>query len=176
MSTPTTLTVLVAAGLAIGMSVPAGAEVKQATPDTMVSVNVAEVRAAPAAVYRAIGQVSQWWNGEHTWSGSAANLSMDVRAGGCFCEQWAAGSVEHGRVILAQQDDTVRLNAALGPMQDLAVAAVLNFKLTPAGEGTRIEVTYRVAGTPSHGLDKLAPIVDKVIGEQTARLARFVDK
>jgi uncharacterized protein YndB with AHSA1/START domain len=156
--------------------VPTDADVKQAAPDAMLLAHVAEVRAAPAAVYTAIGRVGEWWDGAHTWSGDARNLSLDVRAGGCFCEQWAGGSVQHGRVVLAQVNDTVRLAAELGPMQDLAVAGVLTFKLAPAGEGTRIEFTYRVSGTPAHGLDKLAPIVDKVLGEQLSRLARFADR
>jgi uncharacterized protein YndB with AHSA1/START domain len=135
----------------------------------------AGVRAAPAAVYTAIGKIGEWWSSEHTYSGDARNLTLEVRAGGCFCERWAAGSVEHGRVILARANETVRFEGALGPLQDMAVSAVMTFQLAPAGEGTRVTVTYRVGGNASHGLDKLAPIVDQVVGEQVTRLVRFVD-
>jgi ribosomal protein S6 len=54
-----------------------------------------------------------------------------------------------------------------------AVLRRLTFRLKPSGEGTHLVVTYRVGGNPSHNLDKLAPIMDQVIGEQVARLVHL---
>jgi hypothetical protein len=143
----------------------------------MLVVHAAGMRATPAAVYRALGQVGSWWDDQHTWSGAARNLTMELRAGACFCEGWAGGSVEHGHVILAQTNEVLRLNATLGPLQELGVSGVLSFKLakTASGEGAQLEVTYRVSGDATHGLDKLAAVVDTVIGEQVARLVRYVE-
>src|SRR5262245_31266301 len=88
--------------------------------------------AAPAIVYQALGNVGDWWDPEHTWSGSAKNMSMELRAGGCFCEKLAdGGSIEHGRVIYAQPGVTLRLNAPLGPMQQMPAIGILTFKLSP---------------------------------------------
>jgi len=42
--------------------------------------------AAPDKVYGALLNPAHWWNSEHTFSGSAANLALDARAGGCWCE------------------------------------------------------------------------------------------
>ncbi|MEX0600366.1 MAG: hypothetical protein WD205_06975, partial [Rhodothermales bacterium] len=49
----------------------------------------AVVEAAPAAVYEMlVDNVGRWWSPSHTYSGDAANLSIDARPGGCFCERW----------------------------------------------------------------------------------------
>jgi hypothetical protein len=155
---------------------PLRAEVRGSAPDSMLIVHAATVRATPAAVYRALGRVGSWWSDQHTWSGAARNMTLELRAGGCFCEGWAGGTVEHGHVILAQTDQVLRLNAALGPLQELAIAGVLSFTVTGPGDGgTRLEVTYRVSGDATHGLDKLSALVDTVIGEQVARLARYAE-
>ena len=44
---------------------------------------------APAAtVYESLLRVGSWWSEKHTYSGDSRNLSIDARAGGCFCESW----------------------------------------------------------------------------------------
>jgi hypothetical protein len=63
----------------------------------------------------ALGDVGRWWNAEHSYSGDAANLSLDVAPGGCFCERWKDGSAEHGRVIMAFKDKTLRLPGTAWP-------------------------------------------------------------
>ncbi len=57
--------------------------------------------------------------------GSAANLSLEARAGGCWCERLAdGGSVEHLRVLLVSPGRMLRMRGALGPFQGLAVDGV----------------------------------------------------
>ena len=71
-------------------------------------------RAAAAVVYRELGRLSRWWDSEHTYSGSAKNLSLQMQAGGCFCETTSnGGSIQHGRVIYAQPNESLRLDAFL---------------------------------------------------------------
>lgn len=129
---------------------------------------------APAQVYAAIGRVAQWWNPAHTYSGDAANLSLSLTGGGCLCETLPGGGVQHGTVILAWRDRaTVRLAAPLGPLQGMTTNAVLTISAKTASEGkVEITATYRVTG--GEGLDKVADSVDAVVGEQIARLARYV--
>ena len=59
------------------------------------------------------------------------------------------------------------------------MTGVLSFSLEPPGAAqpavTDLLVTYRVSGDASHGLTSLAAPVDRVIGEQAARLVRFVE-
>jgi uncharacterized protein YndB with AHSA1/START domain len=117
-----------------------------------------------------------WWPSDHTWSGAAANLSLSAEAGGCFCERWAEGSAEHGRVVMSRPAQLLRLRAALGPLQEMGVAGVLTIALTAKGDGSEAVVTYRVSGDASHALDKLAPIVDQVLGMQFGNFAAYASQ
>ncbi len=167
---------LLAVALAALVAASARAEVRQASAESMLLVYAEHLDAPPAVVYAALGNVSGWWSDAHTYSGKAANMSLVLRAGGCFCEHWPRGSVEHGRVLLALQDRMLRLDAPLGPLQARAVATRLTFDVKPAdGGGTALAVTYAVDGTVASGLDKLAVPVDGVLGEQVRRLKSFVE-
>jgi hypothetical protein len=164
-----------AAVVAVLCGLPVFAEVKQSAPDGMMISHELLVKAKPEDIYAAIWDVGKWWSPSHTWSGKASNLRMEMSAGGCFCEAWGRNWVEHGRVVMARHNELVRLQAALGPLQEMAVSGVLTFSLKAGGDGTTLAVTYRVSGDSLHGLDKLAPMVDGVIGEQAARLKKFVE-
>jgi len=155
---------------------PAHAEVKQAAADGFVIALSAPVTATPAKIWAALAQPQRWWSSEHTWSGKAANLSLKPEAGACFCERWAGGSVEHGRVVMALPDQLLRLDAALGPLQALALKGALTFRIETGDDGaTRLSLEYRVNGGSASGLDQFAPQVDDVVGAQFTRLLRFVD-
>lgn len=162
------------AGIALFCGVPdARAEVVQMSPDAFVVRQVRQVAAAPAQVYAALGQVAKWWVASHTWSKSSANLSLELRPGGCFCERWGEAGVEHGRVVMVVPNEVVRLAASLGPLQEMAVTGALTFALAPKDGGTAVTVTYRVSGTSQHKFDTFAAMVDAVIGEQATALATF---
>jgi uncharacterized protein YndB with AHSA1/START domain len=133
------------------------------------------LKSPPARVFDALGHVERWWNPEHSYSGDAANLSLGLEAGACFCERWAGGSVQHGRVVMAMRDRQLRIDGAFGPLQSLAVNAVLTFTIKAVDGHAVLDTTYRVGGPPDAGLDKLAPAVDAMIGEQVGRLVKAVD-
>lgn len=151
-----------------------GAEVAETRENGFVIKATVMAEKAPAAVYRDLTRVALWWDPAHSWSGSAKNLKLDARAGGCFCEKLNdGGSVQHGRVVFAQPGKMLRLEGALGPLQDMAVTGTLTFALAPDGPGTRITMTYRVAGILTMDSAKLAPLVDQVMGIQLGRLRDF---
>ena len=154
----------------------AHAEVRQSAADSFLVVFSEPVSATPAKAYASIAQIQHWWSDEHTWSGKAANLSLKAEAGGCFCERWKEGSVEHGRVIMALPDQLLRLDAALGPLQEFALQGILSFRIKSGDDGaTRLDVEYRVNGASASGLDTFAPKVDEMLGVQVARLVRYID-
>ena len=104
-------------------------------------------------------------------------LTLEPRAGGCFCEALPdGGTVEHMRVIYADPDRQLRLSGALGPLQGEALAATLTIKLEKAGEGTRLTWSYKAGGYTDLSLAQIAPAVDGVVSGQFARLVRFVEK
>jgi len=155
----------------------AHAEVKQAAADSFLIAFSEPTTATPAKAYAAVAAIPLWWDGEHTWSGSASNLSLKAEAGGCFCERWPGGSVEHGRVVMAMPGKLLRLETALGPLQEFALHGILSFWIrTDEDDGsTRLDIEYRVNGASVSGLDAFAPKIDEVLGAQVARLKRFLD-
>lgn len=153
---------------------PAAAEVKSADENGFTLEYGETVAKSPEEVWAMIRTPAKWWSKDHTYSGDAANLWMDLQAGGCFCEKLAdRGSVEHARIIYAQPGKALRLTGAFGPLQAFPVAGIMTFTLTPAeGGGTAIAVSYVLGGRVGMegGTAGIAPMVDKVLGEQVAGL------
>ena len=70
-----------------------------------------------AEAYNAFGRIGQWWNSEHTYSGDGRRMSLQLRAGGCFCEPLDnGGGIEHMRVTYVQPGERVVLTGSLGPL------------------------------------------------------------
>ena len=160
---------------ALGWQAAAHGDTGAVSPTGFVVTHRKEVQATPRQVFEAIGRIGQWWNGQHSYSGDAARLSLELAAGGCFCERWDGGSVQHAQVVGVGKDAYVRLSGALGPLQELAATGVLTFAVKAAEGKTVLTVTYRVGGAADSGLEKWAAPVDRVIGEQATRLAAYVD-
>ena len=122
--------------------------------------------------------VDEWWNPEHSWSGSAANMYIEPKVGGCFCERLPGegeerGGVEHLRIIYLDPGREIRFDGALGPLQAIAVQGRMIWRIdTDADTGSTIAFTYMVHGFLDGGFAGLAPAVDGVISEQLERLAR----
>jgi uncharacterized protein YndB with AHSA1/START domain len=155
---------------------PAWADTGNVTPQGFVSIFRDEVKTTPEQLWQALVQLPRWWSAEHTYSGQASNLSLDTQAGGCWCERWGNGrSVQHGTVVLVQPERTLRVVGNLGPLQELPVNGVLTFTIAMQETQTILRLTYRVSGAPDAGLDKLAPLVDQVIGQQFRRLKSLAE-
>jgi len=136
----------------------------------------AHIAAAPDKVYAALIVPSRWWSSAHTFSHDAANLSLDARAGGCWCETLAGGgSVQHMTVVYIAPGHALRLRGALGPLQAMGADGALSFALKPGHDGTDVTLTYAVGGYSKEGFSELAGIVDGVLGEQLQRLKRAVE-
>jgi hypothetical protein len=130
------------------------------------------VEADPFVIYRTMtSHIDQWWNKDHSWSGDADNLYMEVEQGGCFCERLPDdGRVEHLRIIYFSPGKELRFDGALGPLQTMAVQGRMIWKIEPAEAGSTITFTYKVFGHADGGLTGIAPAVDGMIGEQLTRL------
>ena len=165
----------------ICMAAPAVAEVVASDERGFVSRHEIDVSATPDAVWAALVRPELYWNGDHSWSGNAANFTLSPRAGGCFCErltdEGGGGSVEHARVVMAQPGRRLVMRGALGPLQAEAVVGTLVVELADdkAG-GTRMRWTYTVGGYGSYPMQSLSDPVDGVIGEQARRLAAHLDR
>jgi len=153
---------------------PALGEVRMASPDGFVIHHEGLKPVSPAAAWAALVNWGGWWPDAHTYSGEAANLSLDVEADGELEEEWVGGTVLHGSILQAQTAKLLRLSAALGPLQSLPVNGILDFSLKPEGNGTHITVTYRVGGPSSLDIGQFAAPVDRVFAEALERLVAHV--
>jgi uncharacterized protein YndB with AHSA1/START domain len=164
------------AAVLFAIACAATAAVVDVSPTGFVVRHEAVVDASPTEVYRALTNVAKWWNPAHSHSKNAANLSIDARPGGCFCEKLPdGGGAEHMRVVIAKPGERLRLIGALGPLQESGLAGSMTWSLAPARNSTKVELVYSVGGYFRGGFDKIAPAVDSVVGEQLARLERSVE-
>lgn len=159
--------------LPLFLATPAPAEVVRAADTGFATQHKLTIAAPPAKVWETLLQPARWWDGAHTYSGSAANLSLDARPGGCWCEKTAGGGVEHMRIVYLAANDTLRMTGGLGPLQAMPVTAVLTVTLKPAGAGTELTASYAVAGP---GLGGIAAPVDGVLGGQWTRLKAAAER
>ncbi|MBA18024.1 MAG: ATPase [Sphingomonas sp.] len=147
----------------------ARAEVVSASANGFMVRHSVEVATSPEQVWETLVQPAQWWQSSHTLSGSSANLTLDLRPGGCWCEALTGGGgIEHLRVLAVVPNQLLRFAGALGPLQQYPVRGVLDFVLTPIpGAGrTRITLTYSVSDGGTGSVEGMAGPVDSVLGTQ----------
>ena len=162
------------AALSIGR--PAAAEVVSAGQNGFEIRETVHVAAAPEKAYAALLQPARWWSSEHSFSGSAANLTLDARAGGCWCEKLNdGGSVEHMRVVYVAPGKVLRLRGALGPLQGLGVEGAMTLSVKAGASGADITMSFAAGGYVKDGFDALSKGVDHVLGEQLERLRKLID-
>lgn len=124
--------------------------------------------------YEALGDIGQWWNGEHTYSGDGKRMSLAMRPGGCFCEPLdGGGGIEHMRVTYVQPGERIVLTGSLGPLLYEATSGVMDIKVERIAGGSRVTMNYRVAGFAKGGAAAMAPLVDQVLADQLRRYRVF---
>lgn len=154
----------------------ASAEVVEAGDTGFTVKETVVVQADAAKAYAAVLAVGKWWDPAHTYSGDAANLSIDPRPQGCWCEKLPnGGGVRHMEVALMMPGRTLRFVGGLGPLQGMGVQGSLTWTFKPAEKGTTVEVTYAVGGHAANGFKEIAAGVDGVLHGQVERYGRFVD-
>ena len=162
--------------LVLAVAGPAAAEVKSVTANGFEVATTGTIAAPADRVYAALGEVGRWWDPSHTFSHDAGNLSIELRAGGCFCERLKDdGSVQHLQVVYAAPGRGLRLRGALGPLQTEGVDGTLSWTLKPGEGGINVTLSYVVGGYIRSGMEQWAPKVDRVLDEQLQRLKSYVE-
>ncbi len=117
-------------------------------------------KGTPAEGYqRFVNDIGEWWLDDHTWFGDASKLSIDARAGGCFCEINQEQQAVHMQVSYVAPEKLVRLTGGLGPLQSLGMNGTMNISFAD----NLVTLNYIVGGYPTTDFTQLAPIVDKVL-------------
>lgn len=154
----------------LAAAAPASAEVVASSANGFVLRHSIALAVPAGRAYSGIGELPRWWSKDHTYSGDSTNLSLTLQPGACFCEKLEkGGGIEHMRVVLVQPGQRIVMSGALGPLLYEGVTGVMDFKVERVGDGSRVTMEYRAAGFASGRANKLAPLVDKVLGEQLRR-------
>ncbi|MCW8832418.1 MAG: SRPBCC domain-containing protein [Colwellia sp.] len=125
--------------------------------------------------YQQFLRVGEWWQDDHTWFGNSAYLSIDAKAGGCFCETDGESQALHMTVSYVVPGIEIRMIGGLGPLQMMGVNGGMSWKFDSVGKGkTKITHRYQVSGYVKGGLGKLATIVDNVQASQVAALTNKI--
>ena len=179
----TTVSAFAVALAAMAFSEPAIAKVHEASDRGFVLRHAVDVAATPQAAWDVLIKPAKWWSDKHSFSGDAANLSLDLRAGGCFCEVLPSkispnaaprGSVEHMRVVYVERPRALRLAGLIGPLQSSAAQGKWTIFLKPLGTGTRIMWEYVVGGYLRSEPQTLATSVDLVLAQQIMNLGNML--
>jgi uncharacterized protein YndB with AHSA1/START domain len=154
------------------------AEVVDSSRHGFTVMNKALIQASPEEVYEHFTHhIGQWWSDAHSWSGKAANISIDPRPNGCWCEQLPVnGQAVHMQTVFTKPGEMIRFQGALGPLQSMAVQGSMTLQFTKVAEGTQVEWLYTVSGYHPKGMQIMAGPVDGVLAQQLGRLKEFVEK
>ena len=157
------------------LSASVRAEVKDAKPNGFTIENSQVVSVDAKTAWDAlVNHVGEWWPKDHTWWGDASKLSIQPRAGGCFCEIDGPKQAWHMTVTFVDPEQTLRMTGGLGPLQGMGLDGALEWRLAKAEGGTRITLWYRAGGYTPEDLTKFVPVVDQVQGMQLGGLADYL--
>lgn len=168
---------IMAAVVCLG-STPAAAEVVSSGANGFRVRQTVQLVVPPRIAYDAFTQIGSWWDGEHTYSGDPANLSLSVTPGGCFCERIPknGGGIEHLRVAYVEPGQRLVMTGSLGPLLYEATTGVMDLKVERIAGGSRVVLDYKVAGFADGNGQAMAPLVDAVLGDQMKRFRAFAAK
>ena len=178
------LKILSATGLSC-IALMAGAEVTSKGDNGFNLTIIGEAPVPVSEAYEQFINVADWWLASHTWFGDAAGLSINPRAGGCFCEkstarpegESAGGEVLHMLVTFVkpphQGNAEIRMVGGLGPLQMAGLHGGMSWSFRTLDTGhTQITQTYNVTGYMEGGTSQLAEVVDRVQTSQLDALIR----
>jgi uncharacterized protein YndB with AHSA1/START domain len=167
-----------AAVLALLHAPPSGAEVIDSAASGFTVRHSVTISRPRAEVYSAaVGKIGSWWSDDHTVSGRAANLYLEPRAQGCFCETLGEqGGVVHMTVTFVNPTVMLRLSGGLGPLGLMGVNGNMTWEFTDSAAGTTLTWSYAVGGYSPGGLEQIAGAVDRVLTEQMNRFRQFLEE
>jgi uncharacterized protein YndB with AHSA1/START domain len=169
------VTATLVAALSLAASGLARADIKDVSPSGFTIENSQVVPVDAMTAWKAlVDDVGRWWPKDHTWWGDASKLSIQPRAGGCFCEIDGQRQASHMTVTFVDPGQTLRMVGGLGPLQGMGLSGALEWRFAPAEGGTRITLYYRAGGYSPDDIGKFVPVVDREQGVQLGGLAEYL--
>ena len=148
----------------------AGAEIVSASDTHFVLRHEATSPLAVEDLWDRLIDPASWWHPDHTYSGDAANLTLEPEVGGLWREDWDSGSVSHGKVLYIETAKSLRMEAPFGPLQGLGAYTIWTITLTESVDGTVVVFDEVSTGPPTADMSETARAVDFVKSEAIGRL------
>lgn len=157
---------------------PAAAKVLDVSRNGFTLENSVTVPVDAATAWKAlVDEVGRWWPADHTWTGKAGNLSIEPRAGGCFCEIDGGHQALHMSIAHVQPEKLLRMLGGLGPLQGMGLSGTMEWRFAAAdGGGTTITLWYRAGGYTPDDISGFVPVIDRVQAQQLGGLGDWLRK
>ena len=156
--------VIVTLALGLTLQTTAGADIVSSSDSHYVLRHEAASSLAPDALWQRLIDPASWWHPDHTYSGDANNLTLELEAGGHWREDWDGNSVAHGRVLYVDAAKrTLRMDAPFGPLQGMGAYTVWTITISPIGDdGSLVVFDETSIAPPTDDMEAIAQAVDSV--------------
>ena len=154
----------------LAAAAPIQADIVASSEDYYVLRHEGTTALSPAALWDRLVSPESWWHPDHTYSGDAGNLELELRAGGLWSENWDGGSVAHGQVLAVIPGQSLRLEAPFGTLQGVGAYTIWTITLEAVEGGTLVVFDESSIGPATADMAELAKAVDYVKTEAMRRL------
>lgn len=142
----------------------------------VISINTT-IDAPSSKVYKQFIEIGEWWQDSHTWFGDATKMTIEPKAGGCFCERKGKQQTLHMTILHIDPDKSVHMTGGLGPLQSLAVNGYMAWSFEEVKDNsTNLKLNYRVTGFVNQKTKDWAKAVDGVLMQQMENLTDKLNK
>lgn len=152
-------------------TVAAKAEVSEVSEQHFTITINTTINAPSSQVYDQFVKIGEWWQDSHTWFGDASAMTIEPKAGGCFCERNSEQQALHMTISHISPGNSIHMTGGLGPLASLAVNGYMtwNFEATE-NNSTNLKLNYRVTGFVNQKTEDWAKAVDGVLKQQVGNL------
>jgi len=126
-------------------------------------------------VYSALIQPARWWASDHTFSHSAANLTFDAHAGGCFCEVSPTAGPSNIRSSSSRRRVSNSCYGSARAVPDIRRRWQLELGAERCGRWHGPHTDQHARGFIPEGFEEWAKRADAMMAGTVERLKRFME-
>ena len=136
----------------------------------VISINTT-IDVPSSKVYEQFIDIGEWWQDSHTWFGDATKMTIEAKAGGCFCERNGEQQALHMTISQINPGKSIHMTGGLGPLSSLAVNGYMTWTFEVTEDNTTsLKLNYRVTGFVNQKTEDWAKAVDGVLMQQVGNL------
>lgn len=153
----------------------AKAEVSEVSEQHFIVTINTSINAPSDQVYEQFVEIGEWWIDSHTWFGDASAMTIEPKAGGCFCERNGEQQALHMTISQINPNKSIHMTGGLGPLSSLAVNGYMTWTFEATEDNsTSLKLNYRVTGFVNQKTEDWAKAVDGVLMQQVSNLEEIL--